>query len=111
MSSAYSHSPVEDASSPIQMSRGGTGPFKKQVASDAVVKAALKKRKDLSGKVFPCNLCGAELTTKQNLQYHLCAHNGQRDHQCDKCGKAFTTPHVRNRHKQKCKGPFTHDSS
>jgi hypothetical protein len=42
--------------------------FKAQVASAAVVKAAQKKRRNQNGKVFGCDMCSAQLTTKQNLQ-------------------------------------------
>jgi hypothetical protein len=44
-------------------------PFKIQVASEAVQKAARKKRKNPDGRVFGCRYCGANLTTKMNLNY------------------------------------------
>ncbi|KXN81343.1 Zinc finger and BTB domain-containing protein 24 [Leucoagaricus sp. SymC.cos] len=103
---ALPRSPVQDARTGQGLSTLGTHAhysFKQTVASEAVVKAAQKKRRNHDGKMFDCHICQAQLTTKQNLQYHVAAHLGERKFTCRKCSKPFTTPHVRNRHEQRCK--------
>ncbi|KAJ3560066.1 hypothetical protein NP233_g11077 [Leucocoprinus birnbaumii] len=107
------HSPAQDthvgvqvAPSPSLTTRVSPG-FRPHVASEAVVKAAQKKRRNRDGaKTFDCHLCPQQLTTKQNLQFHIAAHMGKRDYFCDRCGKSFTTPHTRTRHVSRCRNGF-----
>lgn len=64
-----SDSPVSDMRDVRLESLSNTGsPIKQQVASDAVKRAAWRKRKNPDGKSFECKLCHEKLTTKQNLQ-------------------------------------------
>ncbi|KAF5359124.1 hypothetical protein D9756_003225 [Leucocoprinus leucothites] len=67
------HSPTGDAGAgqgPSSLTAHVSHGFRAHVASEAVVKAAEKKRRNRDGaKVFECHICSQQLTTKQNLQF------------------------------------------
>lgn len=96
------YSPAEDAQATSTLTPDVNTRFKAHVASEAVVEAAKRRRRHYEARVFECLICSYQLTTKQNLQYHIAAHYGKRDHLCGRCGKSFTTPHTRTRHEARC---------
>ncbi|KAF8896070.1 hypothetical protein BD779DRAFT_1493827 [Infundibulicybe gibba] len=70
------------------------------VGSPAIDKASSARRKKEA--LFQCHLCYKSLTTKQNLQHHINAHNDERNYTCERCNKAFVTPTTLNRHSKTC---------
>ncbi|KAJ7067238.1 hypothetical protein C8F01DRAFT_1079378 [Mycena amicta] len=75
------------------------------VGSAAGRTAARTRRKEPNKRgAYICKFkfCKADFTAKHNLKFHYKSHNGQKDWICSKCDQGFVTPHVRNRHQEKC---------
>jgi len=66
--SASLHSPARDTEATSSLAPGVNAGFRAQVASEAVVEAAKRRRRHDEAKVFDCPMCSYQLTTKQNLQ-------------------------------------------
>ncbi|KAF5388470.1 hypothetical protein D9757_004624 [Collybiopsis confluens] len=77
------------------------------VGSPSGTQAAKKRRtRPPASQKFLCTVvgCGAELTSKQNLKYHLAYHSNLKAYQCTECGKAFVTPSDMKRHRDSTAG-------
>ncbi|KAF9000728.1 hypothetical protein BDQ17DRAFT_664600 [Cyathus striatus] len=74
-------------------------PVRSKVAADAVSQAMIKRRRKAA--LFKCCKCGADFTTKQNLNHHMNSHYNIKDHKCE-CGRGFGTRHVMRRHRNSC---------
>ncbi|GLB34413.1 hypothetical protein LshimejAT787_0112970 [Lyophyllum shimeji] len=76
------------------------------IASEAVLIASEKRRKKAAN--YQCTTCNQFLTSKDNLNNHLDAHEGIRRHQCEYCLERFRTRSVLKRHQKSAKCPGSH---
>lgn len=93
---------ASDDSDESQTTPSGSG-TRETIASVAVLRASEKRRTKKAN--FKCPICGNALTSKDNLNNHIDAHNNVRRHTCDHCGDRFRTRSVLRRHQgsNKCK--------
>ncbi|CAK5268171.1 unnamed protein product [Mycena citricolor] len=90
--SHHSHSPSGAAATPVLFDGSShPGPsnfFKAIVGSAAHITAAFKRRKVAA--TFECPVCPRSLTAQHNLDNHIKAHNGHKEH-CPYCGRTYAT--------------------
>ncbi|KAK7014745.1 hypothetical protein VNI00_019297 [Paramarasmius palmivorus] len=83
----------------FEFSTGDTGNVQRRtIASDDVLKASKKRRKDSSQGEFKCHICSQDFTARHNLANHINAHLGIKRFECPHCHKHYTTKHVLDRH-------------
>ncbi|ESK84995.1 hypothetical protein Moror_11046 [Moniliophthora roreri MCA 2997] len=68
------------------------------VASEDVLRASRKRRKDQNAVRFKCPECSQDFTARHNLTNHIFAHKGIKRFRCPHCDKRYTTKHVLDRH-------------
>ena len=61
-----------------------------------------RPRKTLSNveRKYQCNICLKEFKRNDNLQTHLSAHSGVKQHRCDVCGSSFVYKRSLKRHQE-----------
>ncbi|RDB25685.1 hypothetical protein Hypma_006889 [Hypsizygus marmoreus] len=90
---------IEESTPPYDM-------FRDTIASEAVLLASARRRKKPAN--FSCHICSQLLTSKDNLNNHLDAHEGIRRHKCEHCPESFRTRSVLKRHQKSIKCPGSH---
>ncbi|KIL58115.1 hypothetical protein M378DRAFT_112358 [Amanita muscaria Koide BX008] len=111
------HSQPADGSTPALWPIPGPSPVevpleaaeeKPVVGSDAIQKAAGKRRKKDGSYVCPYRKatprCPATFTARHNLRYHLNSHLNQKPYKCVTCSYAAASPATTKRHQSTCKG-------
>ncbi|KAK7031192.1 hypothetical protein VNI00_013608 [Paramarasmius palmivorus] len=83
----------------FEFATGDTGSVQRRtIASDDVLKASRKRRKDPGEGEFKCSICSQDFTARHNLTNHINAHRGIKPFECPHCHKYYTTKHVLDRH-------------
>ncbi|KAK7024378.1 hypothetical protein VNI00_016319 [Paramarasmius palmivorus] len=71
---------------------------RRTIASDDVLKASRKRRKDPGEGEFKCHIYSQDYTAQHNLTNHINAHRGIEPFECPHCHKYYTTKHVLDHH-------------
>ncbi|KAL0575498.1 hypothetical protein V5O48_006483 [Marasmius crinis-equi] len=96
--------------SSVQDPPGPTGIVRQRIALPNVRESS-NRRRGQNTRLLSCPVdsCNSTFTARHNLKYHVDAHRGIKDFQCEWCGRSFTGGSDCKRHAKKCRARSAED--